>query len=159
MNAKTSRAWRVLNSLILITAFVAPWEIVYSDAGGKSFKVIGLMTLVDSIPSDLAYIFSFDCLSCVSTGLVAIGYLSLTIYTVLNFLRILRAKTPHQNLQKVLGFCVVTSSLFFLRIDFPMIMIVLAWGYWLACSGLLSSLCLEIAELLSGKVLVYEVWL
>ncbi len=153
MKAKTSRAWRILNSLILMSALLAPWKFVYSDAGlFKAHTIIGLEVVLSSIPSDLYDLFSFDCLYCMGDGLIAIGYLSITIYTVLNFLQANLHESSHrQNLRKALSFFVIASGLFFLQIVFPMFMTVLAWGYWLACVGLISSIGLETTELISSK--------
>jgi hypothetical protein len=156
MRPKVSRTWRVLNSLILLIAFMMPWEIVYGDIlPFKPFAVIGWQVLSYSIPNDLLYIFFFACLYCVGSGLIALGLLSLILYTVLNFLEVgLHSKDRHKNLNNTLGFCAITSSLFFLQIVHPMMMTVLAWGYWLACVGLISSLGLETVEFISRKSIV-----
>jgi hypothetical protein len=154
--AKRSRVWRVLNSLILIITLGVPWEVVYSDIlPSKPFTVSGLVVLfhsVPSIPNDLSYILRLDCLFCVSLGLIAIGHLSLMLYAALNFLHVrLHVESRDHNLRKVLNFCVITSCLVFLRLVTPVMMIAPAWGYWLACLGLLSSLWLETADLIANK--------
>jgi hypothetical protein len=158
MRAKVSRTWRVLNSFILLIALITPWEVVYSGTlSSEPFTVFGWQVLLYTIPSDLFYIFFFNCLYCVGSGLIAIGYLSLILYTVLNFLKAsLHDKNRSMNFQKALGFCVSTSSLFFLQTVHPMMMTALAWGYWLACVGLISSLCLEAVEFISRKSIVVE---
>jgi len=152
---KASRAWRLLNSLILIITLVVPWEVVYSDMGFKPFTVSGLIVLlrsIPSIPSDLSYLLHSGCLFCVSMGLIAIGHLSLMLYTVLNLLYAsLHIENRYQNFRKALSFCVITSCLVFLRIVTPMMLIAPAWGYWLACLGLLSSLWLEVADLVANR--------
>ncbi len=148
---KRSRVWRVPNSLVLMITLGAPWEVVYSDVlPSKPFRVSGLVVLlhsIPSIPSDLSYILRLDCLFCVSLGLIAVGHLSLMLYMVLNFLHASRQVESHNlNLRKTLNFCAITSCLVFLRMVTPMWLIAPAWGYWLACLGLLSSLWLETAD-------------
>jgi hypothetical protein len=157
MKAKASRAWRVLNSIILITAFVAPWELYFSDFTLEYSTVIGWKVLSYSIPSDLPDIFSFGCLPCMGRGLIAFGYLGLVLYAILNFLQgVLDGKSRNHSFLKVLRFCIITSSLFLLRIAQPLIDTALAWGYWLACVGLISSLCLEAVEFISRKSIVEQ---
>ena len=157
MKAKANRTWRVLNSLVLATAFFLPWEIGFLDFGpAKPIMIVGWEVVLYSIPYDLLNIYFFSCFYCMVNWLIAIGYLSLVIYSILNFLQAsnLLGKSRYQNQQKVLNFCVVTSGLFFLRIVFPLIATTLVWGYWLACAGLLSSLWLEAVELISSKTAV-----
>ncbi len=158
MKAKVSRTWRVLNSLIFLLAFIAPWEVVYSDIlPSEPFAVIGWQVLLYSIPSNLLHIFFFACLYCVGSGLIALGYLSLVLYTVLNFLKAsLHDRNRSMNFQKALSICVITSGLLFLQIAHPMMMTDLTWGYWLACVGLISSLCLEAVEFIARKSVVDE---
>ncbi len=157
MKAKASRTWRVLNSLALAIAFLAPWEVGYIDVGpSKPIMIVGWQVILYSIPDNLLNIYFFSCLYCVVNWLIAIGYLSLVIYSVLSFLQAsnLHSKSRFQNLQKVSNFCVIASGLIFLRIVFPLLATTLIWGYWLACVGLLSSLWLETVELISSKGVV-----
>jgi hypothetical protein len=145
--------WRLLNSLILIIAFLSPWIIVYGDVlPFEPFTLIGLRVFQISISSGFSYMFFLDCLSCVAGGLIAIGYLGLMTYTVLNCFRASpKASGYMESLRKASFVCVIVSSLVFLQIITPMMLTGLAWGYWLACAGLLSSLCLEATEWLSRK--------
>jgi hypothetical protein len=156
ISVKASRIWRVLNSLALIITLVVPWEAVYSDVlPSKPLMIIGLNELLISIPDVLPYIFQFDCLSCISMGLIAIGHLSLMLYAVLNFgCAILNTESRYHSLQGALRFCVITSCLVFLQIVTRMFQAEPTWGYWLACIGLLSSLLLEATELISRKSFV-----
>jgi hypothetical protein len=158
MNEKVTRIWRIMNSLILIIAFVAPWEVVYSDMlPSEPFTIIGLKVFLFSIPIELSYMFFLDCLSCVAGGLIAIGYLSLVLYTILNFIRVsLRVDSHNKGLRKASFIFVFVSSLFLLQVVTPMILTALAWGYWLACAGFLSSLWLEVTEWISRKPFVVK---
>ena len=83
MNPKISRAWQVLNSLILTISLAAPWEVGYSDFSSEAFPIIGWRVLLNSVSRDLPHIFYFHCPYCMSSGLIAIGYLSL----ILQYLR------------------------------------------------------------------------
>ena len=161
INQKVNRIWRILNSLILMIAFVAPWKVVYSDMlPSEPFTIIGLKVFLISIPIYLSFMIFLDCLYCVAGGLIAIGYLSLVLYTILNFIRAtLRTDSHIKSLRKALFICVFVSSLFLLQIVTPMMMTALAWGYWLACVGLISSLWLEAVEYISRKSVVDELTL
>jgi hypothetical protein len=163
MKANASHAWRVLNGIIFVTALVAPWKLVFSDIPPFGpFPIIGWKVVSSSISDGLSgIIVFFNCMGCIGSGLVAIGYLSLILYLVLNVLEVvLRGKSRHESLRKALMVCSITSSLFFLEIVLPPMQApmqpALAWGYWLACVGLLSSLWLEVAEFISSKPLANE---
>jgi hypothetical protein len=158
-DAKVNRIWRLLNSFILIMAFISPWIIVYSDVfPSEPFTLIGLRVFIISISNGFSYMFFLDCFSCLARGLIAIGYLSLMIYTILNFFRASpRVGGYIESLQKASIICVIVSILFFLQIVTPMMLSGLAWGYWLACVGLLSSLWLEVTERVSSKLFVAKI--
>lgn len=160
ITGKASRIWRVLNSLILIATLAMPWDAVYSDIFIFPYKpdmVIGLKVLFYSFPIELPFIFDLDCLPCARLGLSAIGHLSLMLYAILNFIFVsLHSGSRYQILQLSLRFFVITSCLILLRIKSDLFMIAPAWGYWLACVALLSSLSLEVIELMSSKSFLNE---
>ena len=158
INAKATRIWRLLNSIILMMAFVSPWKVVYGDMlPSEPFTLIGLKVFLISIRHGLSYMFFLDCFPCVAGGLIAIGYLSLTLYAILNFFRASPKVGSHiKSLRKASLICVIVSSLFVLQIVTPMMLTGLAWGYWLACAGLLSSLWLEVTEWISSKPFVVK---
>lgn len=151
INKRTIFTWRVINTIILVVAFLSPWEVVYSDLflfGENSyFTIIGVQVFINTIPISLPGLFQFDCTFCMSMGLIATGYLSLTIYAIMNFVQLnLYGKKHHRQVNTVLCVCAIISILMILQTVTPIAMVAVTWGYWLACIGLFLSLCLEYSE-------------
>lgn len=131
------RRWRILNTLLLVVALAAPWELralesktasgwsVIMRAASRAFKPTFIL-------SDRSFFFC----------LIAVGGLGLSLYALLNLLQALRSHSYQargQVLTLLSGF--LGGAIVFEVADLGLGS--LLWGYWIACGGLISSYILE----------------
>jgi len=143
------RFWRILNSALLAMAFIAPWELVFSDNGPTPPNSLsGGQVVFYSLITSLQYPFgiSRDWQIYLSLLFVA-GSLCLAGYALLNFTWALVPENYKKSAwQRGLPISIGVGALILFRASYIEWMSVLTWGYWFACLGWFSSVSLEILE-------------
>jgi hypothetical protein len=146
----TVPAWRILNSLILLAALFAPWEVVYADmALGTANEISGWQFIFIQVTLAAEATIALDWWwGYILQLAIGIGCLGFVIYAIVNFLQVVAQPEPQQNrnLRPLLYASLAMGALICLRVIFPVFLVALGWGFWQACAGLMSGVAVEVLD-------------
>gem|GEM_PF-2731587 len=131
------RRWRLLNTLILVVALAAPWELRVLESKTAS----GWSVIIHAASRAFKPTFTLSDRS-LFFWLIALGGLGLSLYALLNLLQAIRGNSYQGRWQVftlMTGF--LGGAIIFEVADLGFAS--LLWGYWIACGGLISSYTLE----------------
>lgn len=140
------RRWRILNTILLVVALASPWELrALESKTASGWSVIIRAASRASKPSfTLSDGSLFFCL-------IALGGLGLSLYALLNLFQAIRGHNDQERWQLLTllsGF--LGGAIVFEVADLGFAS--LLWGYWIACSGLVSSYILEAVTQRMGPI-------
>jgi hypothetical protein len=151
------RAWRVLNTAVILVAFFAPWLRGCDPLGGPAPPVSGFLlarTAVDLLVAFrrtlLVELFEPDSLAPLIVSFV-IGVLGLWAYVSLNLIQALTGRLSVGRTWRLVALAAGVAGLLW-----PSILRLISggsflWGFWLNWAGIGSSLILEITDNLERR--------